>query len=104
MVVCSRFTANAKTRQIRCGTLIPNTPHWPQVDVVQVRFVDVKAGQRLCQERAKRESDMFPTDFLRWGFRLLQANFKGLCYSAPVEPAVGELDIPDAALLFSYKG
>ena len=36
---------------------------WPEVDFVQVRFVDVKAGERLCQECAKLESEMFPVEW-----------------------------------------
>jgi hypothetical protein len=36
------------------------SPRWPEVDFIQVRFVEVKAGERLCQECAKLESEMSP--------------------------------------------
>jgi hypothetical protein len=32
---------------------------WPEVDFVQLRFVDLKANERFCQECAKLESEMF---------------------------------------------
>jgi hypothetical protein len=32
---------------------------WPEADFVQQRFVELKAGERLCQECAKLESEMF---------------------------------------------
>jgi hypothetical protein len=37
-------------------------PHWPEADFVQVRFVDLKTGERFCQECAKLESEMFPPE------------------------------------------
>ncbi len=35
-------------------------PQWPEAEFVQVRSIDVKTGERLCQECAKLESEMFP--------------------------------------------
>jgi hypothetical protein len=45
----------------------PNSPwhfnshcsRWPEADFVQVRFVDAVAGERLCEECAKLEVEMF---------------------------------------------
>ena len=35
--------------------------HWPEADFVQVRFIDPKVnqGERLCQECARLETEMF---------------------------------------------
>ena len=33
--------------------------HWPEGDFVQVRFIEGKARERLCQDCTKLESEMF---------------------------------------------
>jgi hypothetical protein len=52
-----RKRKNSPNAQWHCNT---QCPHWPEVDFVQVRFVDLKAGERFCEECAKLESEMFP--------------------------------------------
>jgi hypothetical protein len=34
-------------------------PHWPEADFVQVRYIEGKASERLCQDCTKLESEMF---------------------------------------------
>jgi hypothetical protein len=57
-----RKRKNSPNAQWHCNT---QCPRWPEVDFIQVRFIDPKAsqGERLCRECIRLETEMFPPHY-----------------------------------------